>query len=96
MILVCGSKQFHAHKDQLSKASPVFANLIFKSQEDEVDSNNNNGGSVKTKFDRVFVDDLEENILELILIFVYTGKLDINEDFAQILKAADSYKVNVR
>lgn len=96
LILVCGSKQFHAHKDHLSKASPVFANLILKSQEEEVDSNNNSGGNAKTKADRVFVDDLEEDILELVLIYVYTSKLEINEDFVQILIAADSYKVNVR
>ena len=94
MILICDNKQFSAHKSQLSRVSSVLASLILKYEDDPVDKNNNNEDENcnKTRTDRIFVDDIEADVLRKILSFVYTGQMD-NGDLEKVLRAAEAYQV---
>ena len=72
----------------------MLASLILKYEDDPVDKNNNNEDENcnKTRTDRIFVDDIEADVLRKILSFVYTGQMD-NGDLEKVLRAAEAYQV---
>ena len=89
MIVVCGRKQFPAHKQILAKASVVFDSMIVRDSDDtEVDDNNNSNYT-----DRLVVDDLNEDTLQKILHYIYNGSIEFDQGCLKILLAANKYQV---
>ena len=63
----------------------------------EVDDNNNDkDGNILPSKDRIIVDEIEEEILQTILQFIYTGSTtaaDLSLHCVKLLKAASLYQV---
>ncbi|KAG8190544.1 hypothetical protein JTE90_004119 [Oedothorax gibbosus] len=84
ITLVCGEKQFLAHKCVLSARSPVFkAMFTHDLKENQLNS--------------VEITDIESEALEHLLTFIYTDKIfdDLNADMTiGLLRAADKYQLS--
>ncbi len=79
VTLTCGNREFKMHKAILSARSAVF-NAMFESQMVEGISN------------RVKIDDVEPEVMNEVLRFIYTGKIaDIEKMVDLLLAAADKY-----
>ena len=96
LIVVCGSRQFPVHKERLRQVSPAFAAIIEDLDGGEcVDVNNNDSGTEMRKVqDRVIVDNVNGQVFEKILNFIYNGTVKFSEDCVKILIASNLYQVS--
>ena len=83
VVLVVGQRQFNAHKAILMARSEYF-NAMFENQMTESQTN------------RVDIKDFDENVIEVLLKFLYTGRVtQLTDDVCpQLLSAADKYQLN--
>ena len=97
LIVVCGSRQFPVHKERLRQGSPTFA-AILESLDGGgcVDVNNNDSAAETRKVqDRVILDNVNGQVFEKILNFIYTGSIKFSDDCVKILIASDLYQVSL-
>jgi len=94
MLIVCGRRNYLAHKDKLSQESPVIKSMlgsisseVTKETQVNVDLNNN-------ARDRIILDNVDEDVLLKILYFVYTGSVEFEDDCVDILLAANLYQIS--
>ena len=82
VTLVVGSKEFKAHKVILAVQSPVFR-AMFESE------------MMESKSNRVEIDDIDEELMEETLTFIYTGKSpNVDEMASELLFPADKYQLD--
>ena len=81
VVLECGERKFHCHKAVLSLRSPVFDRML------EVDMEEAAQGCIIVK-------DMEAEVLEKVLEFVYTGEVEeVGDRLAELLYAGDKYQL---
>jgi len=81
IMILCGGKTFRGHKNILASRSPVFA-AMFKS-----DMKESNAGSIEIK-------NMNPEVLESLLEYIYTGSASSVEMLAkELLAAADQYQI---
>jgi len=82
VTLVVGSKEFKAHKVILAVQSPVFR-AMFESE------------MMESKSNRVEIDDIDQELMEETLTFIYTGKSpNVDEMASKLLFPADKYQLD--
>ncbi|XP_065220179.1 speckle-type POZ protein-like [Planococcus citri] len=85
VILLAKGKNYSAHKVVLAARSDVFPTM-FK---------NNQHGDKKHKKIRIDVTDVDAEVMDELLRYIYTGKCHISDKLGERLyEAADSYKLN--
>jgi hypothetical protein len=81
VTLQCQGKNFKAHKVILAAASPVFG-AMFKEGTKEHEENN------------VIIEDIESDVFQLFLRYLYSGEVDqLDEMYLDLFAAADKYDV---
>ena len=94
LIVVCGSRQFPVHKERLREVSPTLEAILDSLDEGGcVDVNNNDSDQTRKVQDRVIVDNVNGEIFEKILNFIYNGSIEFSDDCVKILIASDLYQV---
>ena len=94
LIVVCGSRQFPVHKERLREVSPTFEAILDNLDDGGcVDVNNNDSDEIRIVQDRVIVDNVNGDIFEKILNFIYNGSIEFSDDCVKILVASDLYQV---
>ena len=94
LIVVCGSRQFPVHKERLREVSPTLEAILDNLDEGGcVDVNNNDSYETRKVQDRVIVDNVNGEIFEKILNFIYNGSIEFSDDCVKILIASDLYQV---
>ena len=81
VVLECGGRKFHCHKAVLSLRSPVLDRML------EVDMEEAAQGCIVIK-------DMEAEVLEKVLEYVYTGEVEeVGDRLAELLYAGDKYQL---
>ena len=94
LIIVCGSRQFPVHKERLREVSPTFEAILDNLDDGGcVDVNNNDSDETRKVQDRVIVDNVNGDVFEKILNFIYNGSIEFSDDCVKILMASDLYQV---
>ena len=94
LIVVCGPRQFPVHKERLREVSPTLEAILGNLDEGGcVDVNNNDSDETIKVQDRVIVDNVNGEIFEKILNFIYNGSIEFSDDCVKILMASDLYQV---
>ena len=82
VTLVVGSREFKAHKVILAVQSPVFR-AMFESE------------MMESKSNRVEIDDIDQESMEEMLTFIYTGKApNVGQMASKLLLPADKYQLD--
>ncbi|XP_058789648.1 speckle-type POZ protein B-like [Phymastichus coffea] len=80
--IVAVGKEFRAHKAILATRSPVFAALFAHDMEEAMQN-------------RVYIKDINPDVLTEILRFIYTGKVENIDELAyELLSASDKYRLD--
>jgi len=78
-VIVCGDEEFPCHKSILSARSPVFNAMFSHGMQEEI-------------LNRVEIKDLDVNVVQDLIYFIYSGKVeDIQSKAASLLVAAEKY-----
>merc|ERR1712126_401421 len=80
LTLRCDTKAFKVHRNFFCVRSPVFRSLILGSKEEN-------------KKGEIYIKDLNEKTLETVIIFTYTGDLEISQDMdvQNLARAGEKY-----
>jgi len=82
-IIVCGNKEFQCHKTILASRSPVFDAMLSHDMEEK-------------KSGRIVVEDLDVDVVQGMLEFIYSGHVkDIKLKASGLLAAADKYDLTL-
>lgn len=81
LTIKCKSRKFAVHRVVLCEISPVFLRMLQTDMKE-------------AKTNEVVIKDIEEEVMEEMIRFVYTGKANLNGDMAvKLLHVADKYGI---
>lgn len=81
IVLECGGRVFRCHRVILRARSAVFDRML-------------DSGMPEVQEGRVVVDDLQPEVLDKLLEYVYTGEVEaMEEDISELLYAGDKYQI---
>ncbi|CAO1432572.1 unnamed protein product [Diamesa tonsa] len=80
--IIVESNEFKVHKSMLSARSPVFMKMFESNMKEAADN-------------KVEINDVDPDVFEQLLIFIYSGKIPVNLDLyaMELFVAADKYKI---
>jgi len=94
MMIVCGKRNYLAHKDKLCQESPVIKSMLGSISSEVTNETQVMGDVNNNARDRIILDNVDEAVLLKILYFVYTGFVEFEDDCVELLLAANLYQIS--
>ncbi|KAG4074951.1 hypothetical protein HA402_014530 [Bradysia odoriphaga] len=81
--IICGNISLYAHKSILSARSKVFSAMLESDMQETVTS-------------KIILDDIDATVFHVILSYIYTGKVDVNDtiSYADLIYGAEKYDLS--